>query len=144
MGGELRARGQRSPEQPFRVGIEEPDPHARAIARIIPLTDRAMATSGDYRNFFIEGNRRRSHLLDPRTGAPVAHDLVSVSVLHASAAWADAWATALLVLGPEAGPSLAEELDLPVLFIVHPAGQQPRSISSTAFAASFGRDEDPS
>lgn len=135
VGGELRARGQRHDGQPFRVGIERPDPAGRAIERVIPLIDQAMATSGDYRNYFTEGGRRRSHLLDPRTGTPVEHDLRSVTVVDTEAARADAWATALLVLGPEAGPRLAEERGLAAFFVVHRDGEQPRSLVTPRFTA---------
>lgn len=135
VGGELRARGRRRDGQPFQVGIERPQPGSRAIERVIPLVDRAMATSGDYRNYFLEGRRRRSHLIDPRSGAPVTHDLRSVTVVDAECARADAWATALLVLGPEAGPRLAEARGLSALFIVHHDGEEPRSIVTPAFAA---------
>ena len=76
-----------------------------------------MATSGDYRNFYEQDGRRLSHLLDPRTGRPVDHGLASVTVLHPEAAVADAWATALQVLGLEDGYALAVEEQLAAYFI---------------------------
>jgi FAD:protein FMN transferase len=76
----------------------------------------SISTSGDYRDFRNENGRRLTHTIDPRTGAPVAHDLASVTVLHASAMDADAYATALMVLGAEEGYSFAREHRLAALF----------------------------
>lgn len=78
----------------------------------------AIATSGDYRNFFEQEGHRFSHTIDGRTGYPVEHNLASVSVLHESAALADAWATALTVLGADIGLQLAEKHNLAAYFIV--------------------------
>ena len=80
---------------------------ARTLYRTVALEDRAIATSGDYRKFYRAEGRWLSHLIDPRTGRPVEHGLASVSVVHPEAVWADAWATALIVLGPERGPAVA-------------------------------------
>lgn len=74
-----------------------------------------MATSGDYRNFFEEDGTRYSHTIDPRTGRPISHGLASVTVLHPSAMLADAWATALLVLGLEQAYAMALENGLAAL-----------------------------
>lgn len=117
VGGELRGRGEGPMGGPWRVGIERPEPGAGAIGWVVALADASLATSGDYRRFFEWEGRRRSHVIDPRSGRPVEHDLVSVSVLAAQAARADAWATALLVLGPEAGWRVAEREGLAVLFV---------------------------
>jgi len=68
-----------------------------------------MATSADYRNFFEQDGKRFSHTIDPRTGYPITHQLASVTVLHASSMIADAWATALMVLGAEEGYKIAEK-----------------------------------
>ena len=82
----------------WRIAIEQPDSMG-GIAQAISLSDKAVATSGDYRNYFERDGKRYSHSIDPRTGYPVAHDLVSVTVVHTSAMMADAWATALIVMG---------------------------------------------
>lgn len=119
VGGEVRARGANLRGQPWRIGIERPDTAARGLHRAIPLRDTAMATSGDYRNFREIDGRRVSHTIDPRTGRPVAHDLASVTVLHPECARADAYATALMVLGPELGAAFAEEKNLAALFLIH-------------------------
>lgn len=118
VGGEVRARGVNPDGQPWRVGVERPD-GTRQLLDAIPLHDRAMATSGDYRNYREVDGVRVSHTIDPRTGRPIDHGLASVSVLHSSCAHADAWATALNVLGPEAGPTLAEAQGLAALFVIH-------------------------
>ncbi len=103
IGGEVRARGERIEGGPWRVGIERPDPHGRSVHAAVDLSDLAMATSGDYRSFYEAGGRRLTHIVDPRTGRPPEGPVASVSVVHRDAVRADAWATALSVLGPEAG-----------------------------------------
>lgn len=117
VGGELRAAGRKLDGEPWRVAIEQPDSALRAIHRVIALEDLAMATSGDYRNYYERDGERISHTLDPREGRPIRHGLASVTVLHENAMWADAWATALNVLGPEEGYALAVERGLAAYFI---------------------------
>ena len=121
VGGEVRAHGRRPDGGGWRVAIEAPTPDARTIFRTVELLDEAIATSGDYRNFAEIEGVPVSHLIDPRSGAPVTWRGFSVSVLHAEAAFADAWATALSVLGPEEGLALANRLGLSVVFVV-PSG----------------------
>ena len=118
VGGELRASGRKTTGQPWRVAIERPSDGYRAIQEVLELRENAMATSGDYRNFYEEAGQRFSHTVDPRSGAPITHGLASVTVVDPSAMQADAWATALSVLGPEAGYSLAEQEALPAYFII--------------------------
>jgi len=111
VGGEMRMSGMSGRGDPWRIAIEQPDSSGRSVAAAVSLTDVAVATSGDYRNYFEVDGRRYSHSIDPRTGHPVAHDLVSVTVVHPSAMLADAWATALTVLGAEQGMAVA--IDVP-------------------------------
>jgi len=118
IGGELRGRGYNGQGLPWRIAVERPDPEGRAVHRILALRDGAIATSGDYRNFFGQDGRRYSHTIDPKTGYPVTHRLASVTVLAPRTARADTMATAFLVLGPQAGFDLAESLRIPALFIV--------------------------
>ncbi len=118
VGGELRVRGHNRFGKRWTVAIEDPLAAGRAVHRVINVSDTAIATSGDYRNFFEYDGRRYSHTIDPRTGWPVSHELVSVTVLDPSAALADALATALLVLGPQAGGELAERAEVAAYFIV--------------------------
>ena len=80
------------------------------------LKDQAIATSGVYRQHFAAAGKEYAHILDPRSGRPIEHPLASVSVIHSSAAQADGFATALLVLGPDAGRRLAEKLGLHVVW----------------------------
>lgn len=120
IGGEVRARGVNDRGVPWRIGVEVPDPSARGLVQeALPLKDLSLATSGDYRNFFEAEGVRYSHTIDPRTGYPIPQRVASVTVAHPEALWADAWATAMNVLGPEAGLALAERQKLPVLFILY-------------------------
>lgn len=134
IGGELRARGANARGVPWQVGIEVPDTARRGLAReAIGLESGAVATSGDYRNFFTVGGVRYSHTIDPASGRPVTHDVASVTVVHPSAMWADGWATALNVLGAERGLPIAEDRDLPVSFIRY--GEDGlQEVASPAFA----------
>jgi thiamine biosynthesis lipoprotein len=116
--GELRARGNSKAGRPWRVGIEKPLDEDRAIERVIELKDCAVSTSGDYRNFFIADGQRYGHVIDPRSGRPAANHVASASVVATSSARADALATALMVLGPDAGHALAVREGLPCLFIL--------------------------
>jgi len=117
VGGELVAKGTKFEDVPWRVAIESPDPVNRGIFKALSLRDKAVATSGDYRNFFESNGQRYSHTLDPRTGSPVDHTTVSVTVLADTAMVADGWATALNVLGLDEGLKLANERGLAALFI---------------------------
>ncbi len=109
IGGEVRARGERPGGGPWRVAIERPQDEGRAIHSLVELQDRAMATSGDYRIFYIEGGKRFSHTIDPRTGRPVEGGPASATVVADTATEADAWATTLMVLGEEEGLGLADQ-----------------------------------
>jgi thiamine biosynthesis lipoprotein len=117
LGGEMRVAGISPRGGPWRVAIEQPIAERREVATAINLSDQSVATSGDYRNYFDLKGKRYSHTIDPRTGYPVRHDLVSVTVVHDSAMLADAWATALTVMGAEGAAKLAEEQQLAVYFI---------------------------
>ena len=118
IGGELFASGRAPADRPWQVGIELPSTLGRAIYTNLPLHNMAMATSGDYRNYFEQGGKRYSHTIDPRTGYPIDHSLVSVTVLAESAMLADAWATAISVLGADMGMQLANRQQLAVLAII--------------------------
>jgi thiamine biosynthesis lipoprotein len=122
IGGELRLRGHSPDGEGWALAIERPTGDVagvRAVQTIVQLTDVAVATSGDYRNYWSSGETRYSHTIDPRTGRPIAHALASVTVLYPdSAALADAWATALNVLGPDEGLALANRLELAAYFLV--------------------------
>jgi thiamine biosynthesis lipoprotein len=117
VGGEMRMAGLSHRGDPWHVAIEQPDSVARSVAAALTITDNAVATSGDYRNYFELEGRRYSHTIDPRTGQPVDHDLVSVTVVHPSAMVADAWATGFTVLGTEEAAAVAQQQGLAVYFI---------------------------
>ena len=112
IGGEVYARGRRKDGKPWRVGINRPESGAafNDVYRAVPLADRAMATSGDYRIFFQIGDRSYAHILDPRTGRPVTDGVVSATVVAANCTVADGLATALMVMGPEKGVALVDRL----------------------------------
>ena len=139
IGGEIRARGVNDENRPWQIGIENPVTGQRTVRSIIKLENMAMATSGGYRNYFEKDGISYSHTIDPRTGYPVTHELASVTVLHPSAMLADAWATGLLVLGPEKGYATALENGLAAYFIVH--GETGfEEISTPAFGFHFVAD----
>ncbi|WP_116364224.1 FAD:protein FMN transferase [Parahaliea mediterranea] len=117
VGGEMRLSGRSPRGDAWRIAIEQPTAGARAPSVALSLSNIAVATSGDYRNFFELDGKRYSHSIDPRTGYPVAHDLVSVTVLAADAMHADAWATALEVLGADEAMQVASQQGLAVYFI---------------------------
>jgi thiamine biosynthesis lipoprotein len=116
VGGELRSAGRAPRGGPWRVGIERPLPGRVEVRRVVALDGAALATSGDYRHYVEHAGRRYSHTVDPRSGEPVTHSLAAVSVIAATAMTADALSTAMMVLGPQAGPALAESLGVPALF----------------------------
>lgn len=118
IGGELRVSGHNSEGLKWSIAIEAPSTSKRVPHAILRVTDTAVATSGDYRNFFSHDGKNYSHTIDVRTGHPVAHDLAAVTVINPSTAYADAMATALLVLGPDAGPALARKLGIAGYFLV--------------------------
>ena len=132
IGGELIAHGTKLDGSPWVLGIERPDPIGRKVYKKIALTNKALATSGDYRNFFEEAGHRYQHSLNPQTGEPVTHQLASVSVIHDSVMMADGWATAIMVLGPEAGLKLAEAQGLGV-FLIWREGAELKEGATTRF-----------
>jgi len=117
IGGELKAKGLSQRGDHWRVALEKPLPGQRMVQKVISVTDFAVATSGDYRNYFEQDGVRFSHTIDPRTGSSISHALASVTVLSEQAMLADAWATALMVLGESKGYQLAEEQGLAAYFI---------------------------
>ena len=119
-GGELRAVGR------WKIAIELP-------TRVITLKDESIATSGTYRQNYKADAERITHLIDPRTGRPITHSTVSVSVRHKDCARADAWATALNVLGAKDGLPIANRLELAVQFVVEDDTGSLTVISSPAW-----------
>ncbi len=118
IGGETRTKGKKQNGQPWRIAIERPLYSERKIQGGIEAVDIAIATSGDYRNYFEHDGQRYSHTIDPTTGSVVRHRLASVTVIAETCAEADAWATALMALGEVRAPKLAELLGIRALFII--------------------------
>lgn len=137
VGGELRAGAAKADGTAWRVAIETPDAAVRAVYGVVEITDRSVATSGDYRNFYELDGVEYAHLIDPRTGRPVLHAGASVSVIHPRDAVADAWATALSVLGPEEGFEVAEREGLAALFITRD-GDGYAARATAAFQERYG------
>ncbi len=134
IGGEVRASGRNSQGRPWKVGINTPKSDAAVddVYRIVALNNQAMATSGNYRNFFEMNGKRYSHVVDPRTGYPVDNAVISVSVSASSCAFADALATGLMVMGPDKGLELINGLEnIECLMVV-----QNRDGSQTDFSSS--------
>lgn len=140
VGGELRAGAAKADGSPWRVALEEPDVAGRVLHRVIEVVDEGVATSGDYRNVLELDGVLHTHLLDPRTGRPARHQGASVSVVHPSAALADAWATALAVLGVDEGLPVADREGLAALFITR-EGERFVARASEAFRTRFGEPE---
>jgi len=125
--GELRALGLRPDGEAWTVAIEAPEHDRRAPHSILSLQDAAVATSGDYRHWVSVGGRRLSHTMDPQRGAPLQSSPASVTVVAPTCAEADAWATALMVTGIDAGLALASRLGLSALFLTREADGSVRS-----------------
>lgn len=141
--GEMRGQGTRADGKVWQIGIEAPLDDARIAQRILPLDGKAISTSGDYRIFREENGQRYSHLIDPRSLAPVRHRLASVSVVSDRAMTADGLSTLLMVLGPDAGFAYAQSHGLAAFFIT----RQDEGFSTRltpAFARQFpGQGETP-
>jgi thiamine biosynthesis lipoprotein len=117
VGGEVLARGRNKAGSPWQVAIERPQLHGDAIERLVAISNLAITTAGDYRKYREVDGQRVTHILDPRTGRPLTHRLASVTVIDELAVRADAFDTALMVLGTDEGLALATKLNLAALFI---------------------------
>jgi FAD:protein FMN transferase len=117
IGGEMRLKGFKHTGELWHVAIEKPLTNERAVHQIIVPKDNAVATSGDYRIYFEADGQRFSHIIDPKTGKPINHKLVSVTVIHPSSMTADGLSTAMMVMGEEKALAFAEENDLAVYII---------------------------
>jgi FAD:protein FMN transferase len=139
IGGEVVARGLKPDGSAWRIGIEQPgdDAEAGPALRLPPESSTAVVTSGSYRHYLEADGRRFGHIIDPRTGWPVEHALVSVTVVGDDGATAGAWGTALLCLGPGAASTTAEREGVAALFWVAKDGGPPALEQSRAFAAEW-------
>ncbi|TXR53587.1 FAD:protein FMN transferase [Reinekea thalattae] len=136
VGGEMRLSGLKPNNESWRIAIEKPDVAERSAYRVLAVSDIAIATSGDYRNYFeIDGNRY-SHTIDPSTGYPIVHNLASVTVMMDSSMQADAYATAFLVMGVEEAFSYAEAHNIAAFFITKADNEEGfESLQTSAYSA---------
>lgn len=125
LSGELISKGRKADGSDWRIAVEVPQMGkllpgggVESIQKVITLKGKAVATSGDYRNFVEIDGERVTHIIDPMTGAPVTHNLASVTVLDDDVAWADAMSTAIMVMGPEKGLAFASTRNMPVLLVI--------------------------
>ncbi|SMF97273.1 thiamine biosynthesis lipoprotein [Methylomagnum ishizawai] len=140
VGGEMKVKGRKANGKHWRVAVEKPTPVAREVERVLDIHEEngtAVMTAGTYRNFFEDQGKTYSHILDPRTGRPVTHNLLSVTILHDDPTIADAWDTALLCMGEIEGRKLAEAAQLKALFI-YKEGDQLKEWMSPAFTSAPG------
>lgn len=140
VGGEMVLAGHNQKGRPWQIAVETPRPGERAVQRIVGVSDRGLATSGDYRNYFERDGVRFSHTIDPRTGRPIAHGIASVTVIMPTAAEADALATALMVMGERQALAFAEQWDIP-LFLLVKEQDGFGEYHSTAFVPYLGEEE---
>jgi thiamine biosynthesis lipoprotein len=126
--GEMRARGVKPGGQSWVVALEKPNRGVREVMGVMELGDAAIATSGDYRHWVDVAGRSYAHTMNPATGAPLSNPLAAVTVVANSCMLADAWATALMVLGEIEGPRLAQERGMDALFVLRD-GEQFKEIS---------------
>ncbi|MFZ1469451.1 MAG: FAD:protein FMN transferase [Paracoccaceae bacterium] len=127
--GERRALGLRPDGIPWTIAVEAPEQKCRAPHSILALQDAAVATSGDYRHWINVGGRRLSHTMNPHTGAPLLAPPASVTLIAQTCAEADAWATALMVMGVQEGAPLARHRGLAALFLLRDNTDGIRSMS---------------
>jgi thiamine biosynthesis lipoprotein len=139
IGGEVRTRGRKLDGSPWQVGIEHPEPNQRSVERVLPLSDRSLATSGNYRNYFEFEGKRYAHTLNPRTGWPVEDPIVSASVVADNCALADGIATGLMSAGFEAGLALAEKHGWSVMLM----RATPSGVFEIAESTQFSQDFPP-
>lgn len=118
IGGEIRTNGGKPGGKPWRLAVEKPVSTERSVQQVVSFNEGALATSGDYRNFYQHDGRRYSHIINPQTGEPIQHNLVSVSVYAADSMSADAYATALLVMGPEKAKAFVKEHQMAAFLII--------------------------
>jgi len=143
IGGEMKVKGRKGNGNPWRVAIEKPTPYTREVERILDIHQQngtAIMTAGTYRNFFEDKGQVYSHILDPKTGKPVTHHLLSVTVLHEDPTWADAWDTALLCVGEGEAAKIAEAEQLKAL-LIYQEGQELKEHMSSAFVTAQERHD---
>ena len=117
VGGALVSRGLNASDQPWRVAIQKPTDTQNAVQAVVDINGHGISTSGSYRNYYELDGKRLSHVIDPQTGRPIEHNLVSVTVIAPTALEADNWDTGLMVLGPEKAKEVVRQEGLAVYMI---------------------------
>jgi len=117
VGGALVSRGLNASEKPWRVAIQKPTDTQNAVQAVVDINGHGISTSGSYRNYYELDGKRLSHVIDPQTGRPIEHNLVSVTVIAPTALEADTWDTGLMVLGPEKAKEVVRQEGLAVYMI---------------------------
>ncbi len=141
IGGEIKAAGEKSPGKSWTVGVAFPSADVSGNILALQLKDMAVATSGDYHNFFNWNGKRYAHTISPFDGRPIEHNLASATVLAPDCMTADAYATAIMALGEDRGLALAEKLNLPVILFVREADDSIKSVYSSAAASYMGEQQ---
>ena len=117
VGGALVSRGMNANDEPWRVAIQKPTDTQNAVQAVVDINGHGISTSGSYRNYYELDGKRISHVIDPKTGRPIEHNLVSVTVIAPTALEADAWDTGLMVLGTEKAKEVVRQEGLAVYMI---------------------------
>jgi len=118
VGGALASRGMNAQDQPWRVAIQKPTDRENVAQAVVDINGHGISTSGSYRNYYELDGKRISHIIDPRSGRPIQHALVSVTVIAPTALEADAWDTGLMVLGTEQAKEVVKREGLAVFMII--------------------------
>lgn len=138
IGGEMLVAGTKPKDEKWRIGVERPVPNSQTVSEVITVSGKrpiAVMTSGTYRHYFDDSGKQYSHILDPKSGKPVTHQSVAVTVLMDNATYADAWSTALLCLGSEAGLAVANQQKIAAVFYDLDAKQQLQRLPSQSAVA---------
>ncbi|WP_424942093.1 FAD:protein FMN transferase [Aliiroseovarius crassostreae] len=135
IGGDLYAAGRNPSGQPWQIGIEKPAALSGGMQDVVGISGLGLASSGDYRNYYEKDGQRYSHIIDPKTGRPITHKTASATVLADNAMLADAWSTAMLILGRERGLEVAKAHDIAVLFIDRDKAASDLQFTTTASPA---------
>jgi thiamine biosynthesis lipoprotein len=126
IGGEIVTKGVNAQRVPWKIGVTKPDDDSLSIGNelqtILNVTDKAMATSGNYRRFYYKGGKRFAHTIDPKTGYPVQHNILSATVLADDCATADAYATSFMVMGMEGAKRVLERHPELMAYLIYDDG----------------------
>lgn len=132
IGGEVYAKGNSEKRLPWRIGVskpvDDPDNDAQELETVLNVTNQAMATSGNYRNFYYKGGRKYAHTIDPKTGRPVQHSLLSATVLAPTCAEADAYATSFMVMGLDKARQVLERKKQLKAYFIYQNAQEGLSV----------------